>query len=539
MTDTRTRSPARQATRAGGLLPIVPLDASSATPLYDQLYAGLRQRIVDGHLVPGTRLASTRAFALDLGVSRFTVVTAFSSLIAEGYVTTTRGGGTFVARTLPEQMMRVPRRGASRAREAQAARHVEPVGRPTLSERGRALSAVVITGPRNRTGEPRPFRPRRPPLDCFPFALWARVVRRQWRAFQYELLDYGDPAGYRPLRESIAAHVAATRGVRCSADQVVVTSGAQQAFDLLARLLLDPGDAVWIEEPGYIDLRGALVAAGARLVPVPVDADGLDVAAGIRLGPDARVVCVSPSHQYPMGSTLSATRRFALLSWAERAGAWIIEDDYDSYFRYRGRPLPALQTLDAERHRANGATTRQAAAQADRVVYVGTFSKTMFPSLRLGYCVVPDALVDAVVNARAVADRNSPLADQAALAAFIDGGHYDRHLRRVRATCVERYEAMRHHVARSLDGAVVLAPSSAGTHMVGWLTRGARDDSPLDVRVSAAATEDGMVIFPLRRYYLGPPPDNGIVLGYGGLTPPLIGSGIRRLARILERVGAM
>jgi GntR family transcriptional regulator/MocR family aminotransferase len=533
-----TRRPAaRRPTRAGGLLPVIPLDPAATIPLYDQLYTGLRERITEGLLAPGTRLASTRAFAVDLGVSRFTVVTAFASLIAEGYVTTTHGGGTFVARTLPEQMMRV--RPPQRPVQAKAARPARSalVNPPALSARGQALSAVVITGPRNRTGEPRPFRPRRPPLECFPFALWARIVRRQWRTFQYELLDYGDPAGYRPLRESIAAHVEATRGVRCAADQVIVTSGAQQAFDLLSRLLLDPGDPVWIEEPGYLDLRGALVAAGARLVPVPVDENGLDVDAGIRLAPDARVICVSPSHQYPIGATLSASRRFALLAWAERAGAWIIEDDYDSYFRYRGHPLPALQTLDAQRHRPTGSVTRQAATHAERVVYVGTFSKTMFPSLRLGYCVVPDSLIDAVVNARAVADRNSPVVDQAALAAFIDAGHYDRHLRRVRAACVERYEAICHHVARSLAGGVRLAPANAGTHVVGWLTRGARTDSPVDGRVSHAAAEDGMVIFPLSRYFIGPPPDNGIVLGYGGLPPALIASGVRRLARVLERVG--
>jgi GntR family transcriptional regulator/MocR family aminotransferase len=525
---TARRSAPSRPSRAGGLLPVVPLSSKGTTPLYDQLYAALRQRIVDGTLAPGTRLASTRAFSVDLGVSRFTVVTAFSSLIAEGYVTTTRGGGTYVARTLPEQMMRVRRPGRTQpAKEARVAR-AAPVVRATLSERGRSLSAVVITGPRNRTGEPRPFRPRRPPLDCFPFALWSRVVRRQWQTFEYELLDYGDPAGYRPLRESIAAHIAATRGVRCTADQIVVTSGAQQATDLLARLLLDPGDPAWIEEPGYLDLRGALVAAGAKLIPVPVDANGLDVDAGIALAPHARVACVSPSHQYPTGATLSASRRFELLAWAERAGAWIIEDDYDSYFRYRGRPLPALQRLDAERREPN---------RAERVIYVGTFSKTMFPSLRLGYCVVPDALVDAVVNARAVADRNSPLADQAALAAFIDGGHYDRHLRRIRTTCVERYEAIRHHVTRLLGDAVTLAPANAGTHVVAWLNGEAKGGGPLDIRVSEAAAADGMVIFPMSRYYIGPAPHNGIVLGYGGLTPALIASGVRRLARILERVG--
>lgn len=523
----------------------MPLDAGAASPLYDQLYAGLRQRILEGHLAPGTRLASTRAFAVDLGVSRFTVVTAFSNLIAQGYVTTTRGGGTFVARTLPEQTMYVrQRRGreahATSRRAASTRAGTPPTVAPALSERGRTLSAVVITGPRSRTGEPRPFRPRRPPLDCFPFALWTRLVRRQWRTFEHELLDYGDPAGYQPLRTAIAAHLEATRGVRCMPDQVVVTSGAQQAIDLLFRLLLDPGDAAWIEEPGYIDIRGALVAAGARLVPVPVDDEGLDVDAGARLAPEARLVCVSPSHQYPSGATLSASRRLALLAWAERAGAWIIEDDYDSYFRYRGRPLPALQRLDAERRAASWSPTREARgrAGAERVVYVGTFSQTMFPSLRLGYCVVPDALVDAVANARAVAGRNSPLVDQAALAAFIDDGHYDRHLRRVRATCVERYQALRHHVTRTLDGALTLAPAVAGTHVVATLTRHSAADPSLAVRVSSAAAEDGLVVFPLSRYQLGTPNADALVLGYGGLTPALIASGVRRLARVLERVAA-
>ena len=289
----------------------------------------------------------------------------------------------------------------------------------------------------------------------FPVRAWSTIVRRLWNRGGHKYLEYGDPAGYWPLRQAIAAHITVTRAVQCDPQQVVVTSGSQQAFDLLFHVLLDPGDRAWIEEPGYLDVRAALMAAGAELVPVPVDASGIDVSEGIRLAPDARVAVVSPSHQYPAGVTLSATRRMALLNWARSAGSWIVEDDYDSYFRYAGRPMSALQGVD------------RAAPQQAHVIYVGTFSKTVFASLRLGFCVVPDSLVDAVVNARAVADRNSPIIDQAALAEFITAGHYERHLRRLRLICQERYQAMRLHFARVLGDQVVLSPVSAGTHVLG------------------------------------------------------------------------
>jgi GntR family transcriptional regulator / MocR family aminotransferase len=518
--------------RAGGTLPVVRIDATSPAPLYEQLYSGIRERIVSGHLPPGARLASTRALASDLGLSRFTVVTAINQLTSEGYLKSSARGGTFVAQDLPERTMRVSRGAANEDPRSTSPIDATPNAgaAPVLSARGRALGGVIITGPRSEIGEPRPFRPRRPPLDTFPFALWARLVRRQWHAFRHTLLDYGEPAGYRPLREAVAAHLQGTRGVQCAAERVVITSGAQQAFDLLFRLLLDPGDAAWIEEPGYLDVRGALVAAGARLVPVPVDAEGIDVAKGRELAPSARLAYVSPSHQYPTGATLSNARRVALLEWAEEANAWIVEDDYDSYFRYRGRPLPALQRLDADRH-----PLIPNVQDERRIAYVGTFSKTMFPSLRLGYCVVPERLVDAVANARAVADRNSPLADQAALTMFITDGHYDRHLRRVRATCVERYEAMVHHVDRELGRSVTVAPATAGTHVLGTLDV-SRDKSSAAVgRVVNEAAADGMVVFPLSRYCLAPPREDALVLGYGGLTPPLIASGVRRLARAMER----
>ena len=512
-----------RANRAGGGVPLIVLQLGASSPLYEQIYLALKKYIVAGELRPGARLASTRSLALELKVSRFTVVNALDRLLAEGYLAARRGAGTFVVETLPEQRMRPPR-DATIGRQR---RRVGGTGAAILSRRGRAVSEMVITGPRGDHDQPRPFHPRRPPLDIFPLALWARLVRRQWSSHHVHHLDYGDPAGYRPLRERVAEHIAVTRGIHCTTDQVIVTSGAQQAFDLLFRLLLDPGDKAWIEEPGYLDVRAALVAAGAELVPVPVDRDGINVGEGIRRAKGARLAIVSPSHQYPTGATLSATRRAALLDWAYGANAWIIEDDYDSYFRYRGRPMAALRTLDYEQ------------ASEPQVIYVSTFSKTMFPSLRLGFCVVPTSLIGPLANARAVADRNSPIADQAALAEFIGEGHYDRHLRRVRVVCQERYESMRFHFKRVLAGALTLSPSSAGTHLLGVLGNDLRtklnSGSPVDA-VCKAASEDDLVVFPLSRYCLQRPRANALVLGYGALTPERIAFGVEQLARTIERV---
>ena len=499
----------------GAQLPIVELRPRAEAPLYEQLYRELRDQILRGRLRQGTRLASTRTLAGHLAVSRFTVVTALERLLAEGYLTARAGSGTFITRTLPEHVMRPA------ARPRQALPHRDGIA-PTLSARGHRLSGVRITGPRPE--EPRAFQPRRAPLDAFPIRTWSTIVRRLWSRGGYKYLEYGDPAGYWPLRQAIAAHISVTRAVQCDPRQVIVTSGSQQAFDLLFRVLLDPGDRAWLEEPGYLDVRAALIAAGAELVAVPVDGAGLDVSEGIRLGGNARVAVVSPSHQYPAGVTLSATRRIELLNWARSSGSWIVEDDYDSYFRYAGRPMSALQGVD------------RAASPRAHVIYVGTFSKTVFPSLRLGFCVVPDALVDAVVNARAVADRNSPILDQAALAEFIDDGHYERHLRRVRLICHERYLAMRMHFARVFGDALVVSPASAGTHVLGRFGGSPGDgDRRLVKRVAMMAAEEGLVVFPLSRYCVAPPSREALVLGFGGLSPRRIGAGAEKLAAVVRR----
>jgi GntR family transcriptional regulator/MocR family aminotransferase len=323
------------------------------------------------------------------------------------------------------------------------------------------------------------------------------------------------------LRQAIADHMSVTRAVGCDPHRVVITSGSQQAFDLIFRVLLDPGDRAWIEEPGYLDVRAALLAAGAELVSVPVDAAGIDVAEGLRRGRGAKLAVVSPSHQYPAGVTLSAPRRIKLLNWARATGSWIVEDDYDSYFRYVGRPMSALQGVDP-----GGA----------HVIYVGTFSKTVFPSLRLGFCVVPSALIDPIVNARAVADRNSSIIDQAALAEFITAGHYERHLRRMRVVCEERYQAMRSHFARSADDLLSLSSVSAGTHVLAYFkSSNSEQDPDLAVRVAALAARDGLVVFPLSRYCLTPPAVDALVLGVGGLSARSIASGAEKLATTIRR----
>jgi GntR family transcriptional regulator/MocR family aminotransferase len=521
--------PRRPNSRAGGKVPFIALDQSSGQPLYDQVYAAVRAHILSGRLARGAKLASSRELAIELGISRFTVVTAFDALIAEGYLMTAQRGGTFVAQVLPDLALRAKSSRVPRGKPT-TSRAVTEHRAEDLSARGRSIAAITITGPRSPADEPRPFHPRRAPVDLFPVALWSRLVRRQWRARRHQMLEYGEPGGLPGLREAIAQHASSTRGVACTPDQVIVTSGAQQAFNLIFHLLLNPGDAAWLEEPGYLDARGALAASGARIVPVPVDREGIVVEAGIAAAADARLAYVSPSHQYPTGASMSASRRLELLAWAHRAHAWIVEDDYDSYFRYRGRPLPALQRLEADQLEHGGSN---AIGNRPRVIYVGTFSKTMFPSLRLGYCIVPTSLAPAFANARAIADRNSSLTDQAALELFIREGHYDRHLRRVRSACFERHEAILESIDRHLGGALMAAPMNAGTHVVALVAPGL----PSPTRIEQMARDEGLVVFPLSRYCLIRPARNALILGYGGLTPRAIDTGASRLARLLNTAG--
>ena len=485
-------------------LPMIQLDPTSPQPRYRQLYDGLRAAILAGQLAPGTRLPSSRSFAAELGVARNTVVNAFEQLIAEGYIEGQVGAGTQVAQALPDDLLTasvVPSVGVT----------VPRPGRE-LSQRGVLLAATRVSVARPSRSM-RAFRTGLPDFATFPFEIWAQIEARHWRNPPRELLGYGDPAGYRPLREAIAAYLGAARAVRCTADQVIIVAGSQQGLDIAARLLLDPGDAAWVEEPGYTGAKGALSAAGARLVPVPVGPEGLDVAAGIAACPTARLAYVSPSHQYPLGVTLSLAQRLALLDWADHAQAWILEDDYDSEYRYTSRPLAALQGLD----------------RAERVLYIGTFSKVLFPALRLGYVVVPPDLVSPFVAARAVADRHSPSIEQAVVADFIREGHFARHIRRMRALYAERQAILLDAAHQTFGDRLSIPSAEAGMHLVAWLPDGA-DAATIAIRAEAL----GVVVQPLSAYTTTPLARQGLLLGYAAFPTEEIRAGMRQLARAWE-----
>ncbi len=485
---------------------LVALDPASPRPLYQQLYDGLRDGILTGRLSPGTRLPSSRMLAAGLQIGRNTVMLAFEQLHAEGYVQGRRGAGTYVTHTLPENVLYIrPRRANTRERSA--------LMRP-LSARGKTLVKTAAKWGFPSSAPPTVFRFGAPALDAFPSAIWARLTARRWRKLNFPMVE-SYTAGYPPLQQAIATYMTAVRGVRCHSEQVLIVNGSQQALDLAARVLLDPGDVVWVEDPGYLGVRSALAAAEAHLVPVPVDSEGLSVETGIEQAYQARMVYVSPSHQFPLGPTMSASRRLSLLSWAAQVNAWVLEDDYDSEFRYAGRPLACLQGLDTE----------------GRVLYLGTFSKTLFPALRLGYFIVPESLIDAFLAARAVSDRHSPALEQAVLADFIAEGHYARHVRRMRTLYAERQDCLLQAAHQELNGLLELTPADAGMHLVGWLPRDISDQDAASVAIT-----QGVETIPLSSYTMAPLSRGALLLGYAGFEIAVIRTGVKRLAVALRQV---
>ncbi len=472
-------------TRANERFPL-----SRIGPLHRQVYDRVQQTIREGQLTAGDRLPSTRALAAELGVSRNTVMAAFEQLIAEGYLEGQAGSGTYVAQGFAT---------SKNERKSSASG-------PALSRQG---VAILSAGHRRIVCDDnqRPFEPGIPAVDQGLLRLWWRLMHKNWKKARPSL-GYQGSLGYPPLRKAVSVYLAVARGVRCDPDQVVITSGAQQGLDLAARLLTDPGDSVWVEDPGYLGAKAALAAAGTTLVPIPVDREGLVVSEGRRRMLNARLAYVTPSHQFPIGATMSLPRRVELLTWAREAGAWILEDDYDSEYRYASRPLPALQGLD----------------DCGRVVYIGTFSKVMFPGMRIGYVVVPPKVVDAFAAARAVGDRQSPWLEQAALAEFLSDGHFGRHVRRMRSDYQERAETLVASVRSKLAGRLQVRMPDAGLHLTGWLRAG---DS--DVAISADAEAAGVSAMPLSRSAILPC-SPGLVLGYAGYQLADIRSAVDRLA---------
>jgi GntR family transcriptional regulator/MocR family aminotransferase len=473
----------------GGVIGPLALDRRAAPPLYRQLYEDLRALILNGRLAAGGKLPSTRLLAAEHGVSRNTVLQAFDQLMSEGYIKGRRGAGSYVSRDLPHRP----------ARTAAPAKDLRPLR--SISARGRAIAAVQ----RRREPAPVAFAPGLPDVSAFPAALWSRLVARSWR--QLPLADYavGDRAGHLPLRAAIAEYLNAERAVRCGAEQVLILSGIRQAIDLCLRVLADSGDAVWMEEPGYHGVRATLTAAGCRAVPVPVDGEGLSVAAGIRLAPRPKLICVSPSHQYPLGITMSLTRRLELLAYAKRVRAWVLEDDYDSEFRYSGRPLAALQGLD----------------DGGGVLYAGSFAKAMFPALRLGYLVVPLPLLESFRRARAALDDYPGPGLQPALAAFMQGGYFGSHIRQMRRRYAARQAALVAAVRTHLAGMLEVEPDPAGLHLIGRLTSSLRTRST-DLELEGIAADAGVAALALSRFYAKRPAQQGLLLGYAAFDEATI-----------------
>jgi GntR family transcriptional regulator/MocR family aminotransferase len=437
--------------------------------------------------------------ARDLELSRNTVATAYEQLLADGWLECRRGAGTFVARRVRRAETRSPGPSA----------HA-----PGLSARGAVIASSVETW-RPHPGAPRPFRPGVPAADLFPWPLWRSVCNGVLRSARSDLFGYGEPGGYPPLREAIASYVETARGVRCTPGQVIVVEGAQQALDFALRLLTDPGDLVVAEDPGYLGARAAMQAAGTRIEPVGVDEGGLDVAGLAAIAEPVRLIYSSPSNQFPLGATMSRARREALLAWARSAGAWIVEDDYDSEFRFAALPIPSLHSLDAD----------------GRVVYVGSFSKVLFPALRIGYLVVPDRLLAGVTAARFLAGIHAPFFHQVALAEFMAGGHLLRHIRRMRTAYAIRQAALRAAVAEHLADLVEIGGAETGMKLTAWLPPGAKDVAAAEIAAAA-----GVDVYPLSRYWLRKPvaARGGFLLGYAGYTPDALQAAAAALGAALR-----
>ena len=483
-----------------------------AVPAYKALYEQIRTSILSGQLAAGSRLPPSRVLAAETRLSRNTVLAAFQRLEAEGYVTGRQGSGTYVAQILPDQLLR-PAGGAAPS----VSHSINTTGK--LSVRGEQLARtrrVPLPSVLGSTPRGTSFLIGLPALDAFPFALWSKLYSSRFNKSAPLLMRYDDPAGYRPLREAIAAYIGTARGIHCTADHVIVMTGSQQALEFCARILLDPGDTAWLEDPGYLGARAALVSASARIVPVPVDECGLDVAAGIKLASTARLAVVTPSHQFPLGHTMSLDRRITLIDWAGRNGSWIVEDDYDAEFRYVGRPQAALKAIDTHQ----------------RVIYVGTFSKALFPSLRLGYIIAPPDLVDGFLAAHLSIDMHAHLIDQAVVADFMEQGHFARHLRRMRVLHRERQQMLIQEAERISDK-IQLTPSDGGLHLVGWLPDRNDDVGNNDKVIASAALRQGVHVWPLSTHRLGPGNTAALLLGYAGTTKADMRYGVDVLDNVL------
>ncbi|WP_420642499.1 PLP-dependent aminotransferase family protein [Candidatus Leptofilum sp.] len=470
-------------------LSLVTVDPAAKRPLYRQIYQGLRDAITDGRLEANTKLPSTRDLAAIWGVSRNTLRNAFDQLIAEGYLEAAVGHGTFVV----EQRSRITPPPIPTER-------VRPISRigEALEPLGRSLNQILPGGTAFAIGAPG--------LDIFPYKVWNRFANRCLRRNQQLDTHF---YGMRSLREAIASYLTSARGLHCLPEQIIIVPGAVSGILVATLALLNPGDQVWMEEPGYINASGLVRYRGADLIPVPVDEDGLNVKIGLAKAPAARLAYVTPSHQYPLGVTMSLARRQQLLAWAAQQNAWILEDDYDSVFHYDGSPLVALQGLDTQQ----------------RVIYIGTFSKVLLPGLRVGYVVLPPDLVDVFGGVKLPMSINSATIVQATIAEFMLEGHFVRHIRRMQKQYRARRDALVEAVEHHLAGAITLGEATCGMHVAGFL-----DERFDETAVLTKARKVGMGIAPLSREYFAQPKCQGLMMGFTNVPPDEIEGYIAKLA---------
>ncbi len=485
--------------KAGVTFPLMLPPRPPGASAHQWLSGALRAEVLAGRLRPGTRLPSTRDLAAQYELARGTIVGVVEALKSEGYLRGRVGSGTYVHAVLPDELLYTGARAAVPAPVTKSARCVS------------AFARRVRLFPASQVRPTQAFRANLPAVDLFPKRVWAQIAGRRLRRGGADVLLDCASLGYLPLRQAIADYLTTSRGVNCVADQVAIVAGTQEALDLVARVVLNPGDRVCIENPGYIGASLVFRAAGARAIGIRVDREGMVIPGSRAAG--ARLVYVTPAHQFPLGTTMSLQRRLQLLEWARRAGALIFEDDYDSEYRYAGRPVPALQGLD----------------RAGRVVFAGSFGKVLFPGLRLGYLVIPADLVTRFEAAKSLSSRHAQLPDQVVLCDFITAGHFARHVRRMREVYAQRLSVLLESARAHLAGLLDISGVEAGLQTVGWLPAG-RDGEA----AARAAAAQGIEVTPVSRFYRGTMSRDGLQLGFAAIAPPEIRRGVEALVRALE-----
>jgi GntR family transcriptional regulator/MocR family aminotransferase len=488
------------------IAPVIAVDRKASKPLHKQIYDGFLLAIVGGNIRPGQRVPSSRTLSVELGISRIPVLNAYAQLLAEGYFESRKGAGTFVSESLPESLTICEEKTPPPVQEGSGPR---PIAR-------RALLLTKFARP-PWVGGWGAFSVHQPAFDRFPFPIWSNLITRHSKGPSLSAIHNTDPRGSESCREAICNYLRTARAVRCDPSQVMVVAGSQQALEISARVLLGNATAVWVEEPGYRLARSVFQGAGCRLVPVPVDEDGMIVSAGIKQCPTARAAYVTPSHQYPLGSTMSASRRMQLLNWAQSSGSWIIEDDYDSEYRFESMPIASLQGLD-----------RNA-----RVIYVGTFSKVLFPSLRLGYIVIPPDLADHFIAVRTSMDIFPPYLHQEVITDFMREGHFARHIRRMRLLYSERRTALVENIRDQFGSCLEVHGTQAGMHLAVTLPKGLSDHE-----IATRAARKGLWLWPLSPSYLSEVPRQGFILGFGNTAVEDMSRAVSQLRAEVPRINA-